>query len=149
MKLILVCTSGGHFSTMKRLKSFWSQHKRVWITDRQKDTESLITKGEEIYWLPYQGPRDWLTFLSNLPLVFRITWQEKPDVIISTGASLAVGFALAAKLFNIQYIYVESISRAEELSLTGKLVYYFCDQFYVQWPQLSQKYPKTIFKGIA
>ncbi len=148
MKLLLVSTSGGHFSTMRRLESFWSQHQRVWITDHQKDTECLIDQ-EKFYWLPYQAPRDWLAFLLNLPLVFRITWHEKPDVIISTGASLAVGFALAAKLYNIQYIYIESISRSKELSLTGKLVYYFCDQFYVQWPQLSNKYPKATFKGTA
>ncbi|MEO1560085.1 MAG: UDP-N-acetylglucosamine--LPS N-acetylglucosamine transferase, partial [Cyanobacteria bacterium J06632_19] len=33
MKLLLVCTSGGHFSTMRRLESFWSNHERVWVTD--------------------------------------------------------------------------------------------------------------------
>ena len=148
MKLMLVSTSGGHFSTMKNLKPFWSMHERVWISDQKKDTESLIGH-EKYYWLPYQAPRDYIALIKNLPKVFYLVYKEKPKIIISTGASLGVGFALAAKLFNVPYIYVESISRSQQLSLTGKIVYFLCDRFYVQWPQLCEKYPKAIYQGVA
>ena len=148
MKLMLVCTSGGHFSTMKDLKSFWSEHERVWITDKQKDTLDLVER-ENYRWLPYQGPRDYMTLLFNLPRVFYIIYKEKPDLIISTGASLGIGFALAAKFYRKPFFFIESISRTEKLSLTGSIVYFLSDRFYVQWPQLCQKYPKAIFRGVA
>jgi beta-1,4-N-acetylglucosaminyltransferase len=148
MKLMLVCTSGGHFSTMKRLESFWSSHERVWITDRKKDT-SVLEKQEKVYWLPYQAPRDFLAFWHNIPSVIRLVYSENPDVVISTGASIAVNFAIAAKLLGKKFIYIESISRSEELSLSGKLVYPLSDEFYVQWQDLCSKYPKAIFKGYA
>jgi beta-1,4-N-acetylglucosaminyltransferase len=41
---MLVCTSGGHFATMKDLQAFWSKHDRVWVTDPNKDTEYLLGK---------------------------------------------------------------------------------------------------------
>lgn len=148
MKLLLVCTSGGHFSTMQSLKSFWSVHERIWITDLKKDTEILEDK-EKVYWLPYQAPRDLLALILNIPKTLRIIYIEKPDLIISTGASLAINFALIAKLIGIKFIYVESISRAEELSITGKIVYLLSHEFYVQWPELSKKYSKVLFKGYA
>lgn len=148
MKLMLVCTSGGHFSTMRRLESFWSNHERVWVTDWKKDT-TLLEGEEKVHWLPYQAPRDIWAFLRNLPLVFKLVHFEQPDIVVSTGASIAVGFAFAAKLFRKRFVYVESISRSEELSLSGKLVYKLSDEFYVQWPNLCSKYPKAIFKGYA
>ena len=146
MKLMLVCTSGGHFSTMRGLNNFWSKHQRVWVTDRNKDTESIQDQ-EQVYWLPYQGTRQILPFFQNLPVIFKIVFWEKPDLIISTGASLAVGFALVAKILSIQFIYIESISRSTNLSLSGKLVYFLCHQFYVQSPILTQKYRRALFRG--
>ncbi len=148
MKLLLVCTSGGHFATMRRLESFWSNHERVWVTDKKLDTK-LLENTEKVYWLPYQAPRDILAFWQNIPRVLNIVYSEQPDMVISTGASIAVGFAFTAKLFGKRFVYVESISRSEELSLSGKLVYKFSDEFYVQWPDLCHKYPKAIFKGYA
>ncbi|NET62920.1 MAG: UDP-N-acetylglucosamine--LPS N-acetylglucosamine transferase [Moorea sp. SIO1G6] len=146
MKLMLVCTSGGHFSTMKRLKSFWEQHERIWITDLKQDTKELKGK-EQVHWLPYQGPRNFIKLVINIPKIFRILAKERPDLIISTGASIAVGFAWLAKLFGVRFIFIESISRSTELSLSGKLIYPVCDEIYVQWPELSQRYAKTVFKG--
>ncbi|NJN38130.1 MAG: UDP-N-acetylglucosamine--LPS N-acetylglucosamine transferase [Acaryochloridaceae cyanobacterium CSU_3_4] len=147
MKLLLAATSGGHFATMQSLKPFWSLHDRLWITDPKSDTENLCTDGERVIWLPYQGPRDVGALLGNLPQVINILRKEQPDLIISTGSSIAVGFALVAKFLNIRFMYIESISRSNDLSLSGKLVYLLCDELYVQWPKLSQKYPKAVFAG--
>jgi beta-1,4-N-acetylglucosaminyltransferase len=148
MKLMLVCTSGGHFATMRSLKSFWSLHERVWVSDRQKDT-TVLEKGEKVHWLPYQAPRDVLAILRNIPATCKILYQEKPDVVISTGASLAINFAFIAKLMGIKFIFIESISRSQELSVSGKLVYPISDEFYVQWPELCEKYDKVVFRGYA
>ena len=146
---MLVCTSGGHFATMKSLKSFWSQHRRIWVSDQKKDTISALDKGEIVHWLPYQAPRDILTLLQNIPTTLKIINAEKPDFIFSTGASIAINFALIAKLLGIKFVFVESVSRSQELSLSGRLIYLLADEFYVQWPQLCEKYPKAIFRGYA
>lgn len=146
MKIMLVCTSGGHFSTMQSLKPFWSQHDRVWVSDFKEDTSTLVDS-EKVHWLPYQAPRDFTAFLRNFPSTFKVVTKEKPDLIVSTGASIAVNFAITAKLTGTRFMFVESLSRASELSLSGKLVYPICDELYVQWPDLSERYPKATFAG--
>ncbi len=148
MKLLLVCTSGGHFATMRSLESFWSHHERTWVCDRKADTE-VLTDTERVYWLPYQAPRDWLAMVKNLGATLKILRQERPDLVISTGASVAVNFCLASKILGLKFAYVESISRSHNLSLSGRLIYWMCDEFYVQWPELCKKYPRTTFKGYA
>ncbi len=148
MKLLLACTSGGHFSTMRDLESFWTQHDRVWLTDFKQDTDA-ISAIEDIYWLPYQGPRDVVTFFRNFPEIFRIVAYQRPDIIVSTGASIAVSSAIVAQLLGIKFIFIESLTRSQNLSLSGKLVYYLSDEFYVQWPDLCERYPRAKFKGVT
>ncbi|MEL6231810.1 MAG: PssD/Cps14F family polysaccharide biosynthesis glycosyltransferase [Cyanobacteria bacterium J06636_28] len=149
MKLALVCTSGGHFSTMKSLRTFWQDHERIWITHPDADTKSLEKWGETVYWLPYQAPRKVTDLVRNLPATVRILRDESPDLVISTGASIAVNFGFVAKLLNMRFVFVESISRSQDLSLSGKLVYPICDEMYVQWADLCKRYPKARFQGHA
>lgn len=149
MKFLLACTSGGHFATMKSLEGFWSCHDRVWVTDYKQDTQVLKDRGEVVDWMPYQAPRDVLRLLLNLPRTFVLLRKHQPDVVISTGASMAINFAIAARLLGIRFLFIESISRSEELSISGKVVYPLAHEFYVQWPQLCRRYPKAIFQGTA
>ena len=44
-------------------------------------------------------------------------------------------------------VFVESLCRVQSLSLTGKILSYFADVCVVQWPQLHQKYPQTVYLG--
>jgi beta-1,4-N-acetylglucosaminyltransferase len=148
MKLLLVCTSGGHFATMRSLEPFWSRHQKTWVCDRKADTEVLSDK-ETVHWTPYQAPRDLLALIKNIPKTIKVLWQERPEMVVSTGASVAINYCLIAKLLGIRFIYIESISRAERLSISGQLVYWLCDEFYVQWPQLCNRYPKATFQGYA
>jgi UDP-N-acetylglucosamine:LPS N-acetylglucosamine transferase len=148
MKLLLVCNSGGHFSTMRSLESFWLLHERVWVSDFKTDTRALQGT-EKVYWFPHRSPRNLLGLISSIPATFNILHLERPDLVLSTGASISVSFAIVAKLLGIRFAFVESISRSKKLSLTGQLVYPLCDEFYVQWPALCKKYPKVTFKGYA
>lgn len=149
MKLLLVCTSGGHFSTMRGLERFWSVHQRLWATDLKDDTRWLQGRQERAHWFKYQGPRNWMVSLVNFPRSFLLILREKPDAIVSTGAGISVNFAIAAKLTGTKFIFVESISRSSALSLSGKLVYYLADEFYVQWPSLEKRYSRARFRGLA
>ncbi|KAL9255780.1 UDP-N-acetylglucosamine transferase subunit ALG14-like protein [Drosera capensis] len=64
-------------------------------------------------------------------------------LIIKTRPQVVVGFKWSS------IFYVESIARVRRLSLSGSLLYKLriADQLYVQWPQLQQKYPRTIYVG--
>ncbi|OKH21805.1 PssD/Cps14F family polysaccharide biosynthesis glycosyltransferase [Chroogloeocystis siderophila] len=147
MKLLLVCNPGGHFATMMGLKSFWSAYAREWVTYPKWDTQSLCDK-EIVNWVEMQEARMLGKACINFTKALTILDKSKPDLVISTGASLAVPFILASKGFGIKTMFIESITRAHELSLSGKLVYNLVDEFYVQWPECVQRYPKAQYKGV-
>lgn len=148
MKLLLVCNPGGHFSTMMGLKKFWKLYEREWVTYSKFDTEYLRDK-EIVHWVTMQESRMLIRAILNFFKAILILRKSHPDIVLSTGASLAVPFILASKLFGIRTIFIESISRSKELSLSGRIVYPLVDEFYVQWPECVQRYPKAKYKGIV
>ncbi|GFE69609.1 PssD/Cps14F family polysaccharide biosynthesis glycosyltransferase [Chroococcus sp. FPU101] len=148
MRLLLVCNPGGHFSTMLGLKKFWSKHERAWVTYPKFDTEML--RGQEIvHWVTMQEARMVIRAMINFIKAIIILVKYRPNIVISTGASLAVPFIFAAKILRIKTVYVESITRSESLSLSGKLIYNIVDELYVQWPNCLTHYPKVQYHGIV
>lgn len=148
MKLLLICNPGGHFSTMMGLKKFWSAYPREWVTYHKFDTQKLQGK-EQVYWVEMQEARMVWKACVNFFKALVILRKSQPDLVISTGASIAVPFLLASKLFGIRTVFIESISRTSSLSLTGRLVYNLVDEFYVQWPECVEHYPKAQYKGVV
>jgi len=146
MKLCLVCSSGGHFLELCFLKELWQEYDRFWITFPHRDTQSVL-KNEKKYWAYCPTNRNLKNFVKNLFLAYKLLRKEKPDVIISTGAGVAVPFILLGKLLKIKTIYLESITRINQVSLSGRLIYPFADKFLVQWPELVKKYIKAEYHG--
>ncbi|KAJ3377720.1 UDP-N-acetylglucosamine transferase subunit [Lobulomyces angularis] len=76
-----------------------------------------------------------------------------PDVIITNGPGTCIPVCISAIMLNvfllrnINIVFVESFARVNDLSLSGKMVYYFTDLFIVQWPNLVKKYPKAVYLG--
>jgi UDP-N-acetylglucosamine:LPS N-acetylglucosamine transferase len=60
--------------------------------------------------------------------------------VITTGAGVAVPFVYAARVLGKRAIYVESLARINELSLSGRMVYPVATEFFVQWPELADRY---------
>lgn len=91
--------------------------------------------------------RDWLFFV-NLWEAWRILHLEKPNIIVSTGAGVAVPFALVAKCYKIPFIFIEISTQVNEPSLTGRIMYYLADRFFYQWRGLGRFFPKGTFGGL-
>jgi UDP-N-acetylglucosamine:LPS N-acetylglucosamine transferase len=68
----------------------------------------------------------------------RVIRDCRPDVILSTGAGLAVPFFVVGRLRGVRLVYVESLTRTEALSLSGRLVAPLADELFVQWPQAAR-----------
>ena len=148
MKLLLVCNPGGHFSTMMGLKNFWSAYPRAWVTYPKFDTQAL-RGNERVYWVEMQEARMLWKACVNFLKALLILRKSQPDLVVSTGAGLAVPFILASKLLGIKTVFIESISRSGSLSLSGRLLYNLVDELYVQWPECLERYPKAQYKGIV
>uniref|UniRef100_A0A0D9Z7C8 UDP-N-acetylglucosamine transferase subunit ALG14 n=1 Tax=Oryza glumipatula TaxID=40148 RepID=A0A0D9Z7C8_9ORYZ len=79
----------------------------------------------------------------------------RPQVIFCNGPGTCIPLCISAFLLKVlglgwsSIFYIESIARVKKLSLSGLLLYKLriADQFFVQWPQLQQKYPRACYAG--
>ena len=85
--------------------------------------------------------------LENLFLSVGFFIKEKPDIVICTGVLAMIPMCLIAKLCGKKLIYIESFAKVTTATETGKLMYHFADQFYVQWESMLKIYPKAIYLG--
>jgi beta-1,4-N-acetylglucosaminyltransferase len=78
---------------------------------------------------------------------------HRPEVILTNGPGTCVPVCLVAyffrlvKLLKTRIVFVESVCRVKTLSLSGKILRYFVDDFFVQWPELLERYPKATYLG--
>ena len=68
-------------------------------------------------------------------------------MIICTGVLPMLSMCLLMKLFGKKLIYIESFANVMSATESGRLLYRFADQFYVQWESMKSVYPNAIYKG--
>jgi UDP-N-acetylglucosamine:LPS N-acetylglucosamine transferase len=71
----------------------------------------------------------------------------RPKVVISCGTGLTVPIFYSARLLGIRTVFIESMSRVETLSITGRLLLGKTDLFMVQWQELAEKIPGAVYGG--
>jgi beta-1,4-N-acetylglucosaminyltransferase len=143
---MLVCSSGGHLTQLFRLKPWWEAHDRGWVTFDTADATSLLG-GERVVWAHHPTTRNIPNALRNLRLAWRLLRRERPDVVVSDGAGVAVPFFVIAKLTGAATVYLEVYDRIDSRTLTGRLCAPFTDLFCVQWPEQQVLYPGSKLIG--
>jgi beta-1,4-N-acetylglucosaminyltransferase len=135
--LLIVCSTGGHLLQMQELREAWEPFQRVWVTFDKSDSRSLL-RDERV--LHAFGPtnRNIPNLLRNLRLAFTVLRRERPSAILTTGAGVAVPFAWIGKVLGVPTIYVESVTRIEGLSLSGRMIRPVAQRMYAQWPELAE-----------
>jgi beta-1,4-N-acetylglucosaminyltransferase len=146
VKVMLVCSSGGHLSQLYRLEPWWRQHERLWLTFRKADSLSLL-RDEQVVWAFHPTTRNLGNLLRNLRLAWRVVRDFQPDVVVSTGAGVAFPFFLVAKLRGSKTVYVEVYDRIDSATLTGRLCYPLSSLFLLQWEEQRRWYPRGVVIG--
>ena len=147
-KFCFTASSGGHFEQLMMLKPLMDKYDSFIVTE--KTDYSVMNNDRKVYYLG-QINRNEKTFIFKMIInsfkSFNIFINEKPDIVISTGALSTIPICILSKIFRKKVIFIESFAKVTSPTLTGKLVYKFADQFYVQWEQLKEYYPDAICKG--
>lgn len=145
-KVCLVGSSGGHLTHLYLLKPFWEEKERFWVTFGKEDAKSIL-EDEKMYECYFPTNRNIKNLIKNTFLAIKIIRKEKPKVIISSGAGVAVPFFYIGKIFGAKTIFIEVFDRIDKPTITGKLVYPVTDIFIVQWEEMKKVYPKAINLG--
>lgn len=147
-KICFIASSGGHFEQIMMLKPLMEKYKSFIVTE--KTNYSVSNSDIPFYYLKQVNRHEAkfiLYMLINTIKTLGIFFKERPDVVISTGALATIPMCIIAKLFRKKIIFIESFAKINSPTLTGKLVYKFADQFYVQWEDMKEFYPDAICKG--
>lgn len=148
MKIVFAASSGGHLEQLMMLKPLMEKYDSVLVTEKTDYNSGQC--GIKTYYLRQINRRE-LFFLPKLVANFfssiRIVIKEKPSVMITTGVLAIIPLALLVKVCGGKLIYIESFAKVTSKTMSGKLLYRFADQFYVQWKEMLELYPNAIYKG--
>jgi beta-1,4-N-acetylglucosaminyltransferase len=131
---------GGHYSELVRATegiTFVDCYHVTFSSGRPTDGEP-----RRVYRLCHPRRSFWRSLLNACQSLV-VLLRERPKIVISTGADVAVPTLILAKLVGARILFVETGGTLEP-SLAGRLVYPFCDLFVVQWPEKLQRFPKAV-----
>jgi len=121
-KLLLVASTGGHLAQLVRLApGLGASRDSLWITFDSMQSRSLLAGQRRIH-VPYVRPRDYIGMMRAAGIVRRVLKHESFDGAVSTGAGLAVSALPQAAISGVPSLYIESVSRVEGPSLSGRML---------------------------
>jgi len=144
IKVCFPCSAGGHFKQAMKIADTLN-YQKYFVTYRSPHLKKIAAQ-TNIYFVTH-SKRNPILVLSNAFESLKILLKEKPDLIISTGADVAVPTCILGKLLGKKLVYVESGGQVYTPSLSGRIVYHFADLFLVQWKPALKNFPKARYGG--
>lgn len=148
IRLCLVASQGGHIEELWQLKVLRKKYDFYLVVPKTAWTENLNC--EKIF-IRDLNRKNRFTKVSSMALMFveqfTILLKNRADVVITTGAAVAIPICIFAKMFGKKVVYIESMARINSPSGTGKVLYKFADLFIVQWEELLKFYPNAVYGG--
>lgn len=144
--VLLVGSSGGHLAQLWALAPWWASRRRCWVTFDTIDAVSLLAE-EHTIWAYHPTTRSAKNLIRNTFLALRVIRAERPDLIVSSGAAVALPFFVFAKLLGITTVYIEVYDRLDSATLTGRLCRPFADAMVVQWEEQRSLYRDAVLIG--
>ena len=146
MKALLVASPGGHLQQLVWMRPWWEQHERVFVTADVPDARAMLA-GERILFAHHPTNRSVTNLARNLVLARQVLKRERPDVVVSTGAGVAVPFLWLARRYGARAVFVEPYDRVDGPSLSARMVSQFVDAMVLQRPEQQAFHPRGVLLG--
>jgi UDP-N-acetylglucosamine--N-acetylmuramyl-(pentapeptide) pyrophosphoryl-undecaprenol N-acetylglucosamine transferase len=126
-RVLASASSGGHFKQLVDLVGRIPDVGPVtWLTyDSGLTGELLADAGREddrVVFAPYAAPRDVVNLVRDAVTCKRLLDERRFDLAVSTGAGIALATLPLARARGVRSVFIESATRAEGPSLTGRLL---------------------------
>jgi UDP-N-acetylglucosamine:LPS N-acetylglucosamine transferase len=145
--VLLVASGGGHLSQLLALAPWWSGHDRTWVTFETANAAAL--GDDRVVFAHHPTTRNIPNLARNLVLAWRVLRRVRPDVVVTTGAGVAVPFFVLAKALGVRTVFIEVYDRIDSRTLTGRLCRPLSDLFLVQWERQRELYGQgTVIGGL-
>lgn len=144
--VMMVTTQGGHLAHLVALESWWRRYDRIWVAPPTADVADKLD-GERVVKSYYPTTRNLWNAFRNLGLAVRTLSRERPSVVVSAGAGVAVPFFFVAWMLRIPTVFIEVYDRIDSPTMTGRLCGPFTTCRYVQWESQVERYPDAEVVG--
>ena len=145
-RICLAASAGGHLTQLLKLAESWKGYDLFYVVTSELMQEELQKDGR-VYIVTECNRQHPLQVMKVLVKCATIILWERPQVVISTGAAAGCIECFLSKLIGAKVIWIDSITNVEKLSLSGRMVRYIADMFFVQWPHLTDSYKNTEYAG--
>lgn len=147
-KICFAASSGGHFEQIMMLKPLMEKYDSFILTEKTKyDVNGKIAN---MKYLRQVNRKEWnwlFAIAYNTIKSLFIFLKEKPDMIVCTGALAMLPMCIICKIFKKKLIFIESFAKITSPTQTGKFLYKYADEFYVQWKSMLNVYPNAKYLG--
>lgn len=132
-KVLAVASHGGHWQQLLRLRPAFLGQDVVYVTTERSALEQAGDGYVVVEATRWSRRRLLLQALQVLWIILR----ERPDVVVSTGASVGFFALRIAKLCGARTIWIDSIANVEKLSMSGERIGRHADLWLTQWEHLA------------
>ena len=134
-KVLFISSCGGHWRQLCRLEPAFEDFKKFYASTDPNYYQFVI--GKPFYAVPEASQWTKLRLIWQALYVLGLLLYIRPNVVISTGASVGFFALFFAKKLKIKTIWLDSLANAEEMSLSGLKVKRYADLWLTQWQHLA------------
>lgn len=106
---MLVSSSGGVLLDLLALEPWWSSYEVRWAAVAAADTRSAL-HGQAVDWIAERRASRPLGVLAGIADAWRVMRAFRPDVIVSAGTGVAVGFFVVARATGVPTLWVSTLN---------------------------------------
>lgn len=123
-RCLFVASTGGHLEELKRLRPALvpADAEVHWVTFDSVSSRSSLAAEPHVHFVPEVRPRAYLALARAFIPAMRVLFRVRPTGVYSTGAAIALAFLPFAVLVHARATYIESATRTEAPSVTGRLL---------------------------
>ena len=144
--VLLVSTQGGHLAQFLALRDWWGPRDHMWVCPDTPDVQDRLA-GERVIRSHSPTTRNVPNLLRNVGLAVEVLRRERPSLVVSVGAGVAVPFFAVAWMLRIPTVFIEVYDRVDTPTMSGRLCGPFTTRRIVQWKSQLAFYPDARLVG--
>ena len=144
--VLLVSTQGGHLAQLLALRDWWSPREHIWVCPDTPDVQDRLA-GERVIRSYSPTTRNVPNLMRNVGLAVEVLRRERPSLVVSAGAGVAVPFFAVAWMLRIPTVFIEVYDRVDTPTMSGRLCGPFTTRRIVQWKSQLAFYPDARLVG--
>ena len=145
-RVFCVGSAGGHLAQLRVLFPWLEQQCTTWVTFDLPDARSVLA-GEDVVWAHSPTTRSLKNLVRNFGHAWRLVRSRRPDLIVSTGAGVALPYFVIGRWYGARTSYIEVVDRIDSKTLSGRLCRPFTSLFLVQTAGQQELYPEAVLIG--